>query len=125
MLLQLAFRNLRRNLRRTLITSAAVGVGMVVLILSNTLRAGQYDDMIDSSVSQLAGHVVVQHPDYQKEQETELVVNEQAALVTALEQALPDATITSRIRLGGILASSSSPTVISLTAVDPQSERGF
>ena len=56
MLLQLAFRNLRRNLRRTLITSAAVGVGMVVLILSNTLRAGQYDDMIDSSVSQLAGH---------------------------------------------------------------------
>ena len=48
MLLQLAFRNLRRNLRRTLITSAAVGVGMVVLILSNTLRAGQYDDMIDS-----------------------------------------------------------------------------
>lgn len=122
MLLQLAFRNLRRNLRRTLITSAAVGVGMVVLILSNTLRAGQYDDMIDSSVSQLAGHVVVQHPDYQKEQETELVINEQAAIVAALEQALPDATVTSRIRLGGILASSSSPTVISLTAVDPQSE---
>ena len=122
MLLQLAFRNLRRNLRRTLITSAAVGVGMVVLILSNTLRAGQYDDMIDSSVSQLAGHVVVQHPDYQKEQETDLVVNEQGAIVSALKKALPDATITSRIRLGGILASSSSPTVIGLTAVNPQSE---
>ena len=122
MLLHLAFRNLRRNPRRTLLTLSAVGVGMVVLILSNTIRAGQYDNIIESSVSQLAGHVVVQHPDYQKEQETDLVVNEQAALVSALEKALPDATITSRVRLSGILASSSSPTVISLTAVNPQSE---
>ena len=122
MLLHLAFRNLRRNPRRTLLTLAAVGVGMVVLILSNTIRAGQYDNIIESSVSQLAGHVVVQHPDYQKEQETDLVVNEQAALVSALEKALPDATITSRVRLSGILASSTSPTVISLTAVNPQSE---
>ena len=122
MLLHLAFRNLRRNPRRTLLTLAAVGVGMVVLILSNTIRAGQYDNIIESSVSQLAGHVVVQHPDYQKEQETDLVVNEQAALVSALEKALPSATITSRVRLSGILASSSSPTVISLTAVNPQSE---
>ena len=122
MLLHLAFRNLRRNPRRTLLTLAAVGVGMVVLILSNTIRAGQYDNIIESSVSQLAGHVVVQHPDYQKDQETDLVVNEQAALVSALEKALPSATITSRVRLSGILASSSSPTVISLTAVNPQSE---
>lgn len=123
MLFQLAFRNLRRNFRRTLITSAAVAVGMVVLVLSNTLRAGQYDDMIDSSVSQLAGHVVIQHPDYQQEQETELIVKDQEALVSALKTALPNATITSRIRLGGILASSSSPTVIGLTAVQPQSEQ--
>jgi len=122
MLFQLAFRNLRRNLRRTLITSAAVAVGMVVLVLSNTLRSGQYDDMIDSSVSQLAGHVVIQHPDYQEEQETDLVVTNQKELVSALQSALPDATITSRIRLGGILASSSSPTVVSLSAVDPKAE---
>ena len=86
MLFQLAFRNLRRNFRRTLITSAAVSVGMVVLVLSNTLRAGQYDDMIDSSVSQLAGHVVIQHPDYQQEQETELIVKDQEALVSALRK---------------------------------------
>ena len=123
MLLQLAFRNLRRNVRRTLITSAAVAVGMVVLVLSNTLRSGQYDDMIDSSVSQLAGHVVIQHPDYQQEQETELVVTKQRELVSALQSALPGATITSRTRLGGILASSSSPTVVSLTAVDPTAEK--
>lgn len=122
MLFQLAFRNLRRNFRRTLITSAAVAVGMVVLVLSNTLRSGQYDDMIDSSVSQLAGHVVIQHPDYQEEQETNLMVNNQREVVSALQAALPDATITSRIRLGGILASSSSPTVVSLSAVDPKAE---
>ena len=122
MLLQLAFRNLRRNLRRTMITSAAVAVGMTVLVLSNTLRSGQYDDMIDSSVSQLAGHVVVQHPDYQEEQETELVIQQQHLVVEAIQEAIPEATVTSRIRLGGILASSSSPTVVGLTAVDPTTE---
>lgn len=123
MLLQLAYRNLRRNLRRTLITSAAVSVGMVVLVLSNTLRSGQYDDMISSSVSQLAGHVVIQHPEYQVEQETELVVDKRTELVDALQETLPEAVITSRTRLGGILASSSSPTVISLTGVAPNAEK--
>lgn len=122
MLLQMAFRNLRRNLRRTIITSAAVAVGMIVLVMSNTLRAGQYDDMISSSVSQLAGHVVVQHPEYQQEQETELVVEDVDGLVAALKQEIPNTVITTRTRLGGILASSSSPTVIGLTAVDPLSE---
>ena len=122
MLLQMAFRNLRRNPRRTIITSAAVAVGMIVLVMSNTLRAGQYDDMIGSSVSQLAGHVVVQHPEYQQEQETELVVEEVENLVAALKQELPNTVITTRTRLGGILSSSSSPTVIALTAVDPISE---
>ncbi len=122
MLFQLAFRNLRRNIRRSLITALAVSVGVMVLILSNTLRAGQYDDMIHASVSQLAGHVVIQHPDYEAEQENELVVMNRESLVSALQSQFPTATVTARTKMGGILASSSAPSVVGITAVAPQSE---
>ncbi len=122
MLLHLAFRNLRRNIRRSLITIGAVAMGMTVLILSNTLRSGQYDDMIHSSVSQLAGHVVIQHPEYETEPETELVVSERTILLNQLRNVLPEATITSRTIINGILSSSSAPSVVSITGIDPTSE---
>ena len=53
MLMKLAFRNLTRNLRRSIITLAAIAVGLSVLILGLTLRTGQYEQMINSGVSQL------------------------------------------------------------------------
>ena len=122
MLFQLAFRNLRRNLRRSVITALAVSVGVMVLILSNTLRAGQYDDMVQSSVSQLAGHVVIQHPDYQEEQENEMVVLHRSELCTKLLESFPDSNITMRTHMGGILTSSSAPSVVSITAIEPNAE---
>lgn len=122
MLFQLAFRNLRRNFRRSLITALAVSVGVMVLILSNTLRAGQYDDMIHSSVSQLAGHVVIQHPEYQEEQENDLVVQNRSDLAATLSSAFPDATVTMRTQMGGILTSSSAPSVVVITAIAPEAE---
>ena len=121
MLLQLAFRNLRRNLRRTLITLRRLVLEWWYSYCQYS-RSGQYDDMIDSSVSQLAGHVVVQHPDYQQGARDGTRRQRAGCDCDCTRQALPEAIVTSRIRLGGILASSSSPTVINLTAVNPQSE---
>lgn len=122
MLLKLAFRNIQRNFRRSLITVLAIAVGLSVLILSLTLRTGQYKQMIDSGVSQIAGHVVVQDPAWQVERKAEQVVDGQAALVKALSERFPSAVITSRSFFGGLLASSSGPTFASLVAFEPETE---
>ena len=122
MLLKLAFRNIQRNFRRSLITVLAIAVGLSVLILSLTLRTGQYKQMIDSGVSQIAGHVVVQDPAWQVERKAEQVVDGQAALVKVLSERFPSAVITSRSFFGGLLASSSGPTFASLVAFEPETE---
>lgn len=122
MLRHLAYRNIRRNFRRSLITSLAIAMGVMVLILSNTLRTGQYAQMINSSVSQLAGHVVIQHPNFQEERKMEQLFPNRSTVQKQLQELYPDATITTRSFLGGLLTSTNGPAVASLTAIDPIAE---
>jgi len=122
LLMKLAFRNLTRNLRRSLITLAAIAVGLSVLILGLTLRTGQYEQMISAGVSQLAGHVVVQHPSFQEEREPEFLIKKHSELLQKIQDKFPEAHITSRLFLSGLINSTTSPTFAGITAVEPKSE---
>ena len=62
-LVVLALRNLRRNLRRTLLTAAAMIVGGGLLSFSFALGDGTHESWIESAVRMDAGHVSIQHPD--------------------------------------------------------------
>ena len=122
LLMKLAFRNLTRNLRRSIITLAAIAVGLSVLILGLSLRTGQYEQMINSGVSQLAGHVVVQHPSFQEEKEPEFLLQNHSELQQKIQETFPEAHITSRLFLSGLINSTTSPTFAGITAVDPKIE---
>ena len=122
MIFRLAYRNIRTNIRRSIITVLAIAVGLMVLMLSGTLRTGQYDQMINSSVSQLAGHVVVQQKGFQEEREAELLLEGHSVLRSQLKERFPQATITTRSFLGGLLTSTSGPSFVALTAIDPTPE---
>ena len=63
-LVLLAWRNLWRNHRRTLIMLGAVVVGVWAMIFMTALTMGMVNDMIEDSISVLPGHVQVHHPDY-------------------------------------------------------------
>ena len=122
MLVQLAYRNILRNFRRSLITTLAIAMGLAVLILSNTLRMGQYEEMIHSGVSQLAGHVVIQHPQYQEEREQEQFLTHRDAIHEKVHTAFPDATITIRSYVGGLLNSTDGTSIVAIQGVDPVAE---
>ena len=106
MTLILAFRNLRRNLRRSIITLLAIMIGLTVMILSLTLRTGQYNQMINSGVSQLAGHVVVQQKGYQEDREVDQLLHNRDAIKEQLQGVSPDGVITTRLFLTGLLQAS-------------------
>lgn len=118
----LAARNLTRNLRRTLITLAAVVFGMLFIHYTITLQTGSYREMITKGVSQLAGHVVVQAEGYQEERDADLVVTDATAVEATLKQAFPDAVVAPRIFLGGLLNSTTNSVGVALSAVDPVAE---
>jgi len=63
-LLTLAWRNLWRNHRRTIIMLAAITVGVWAMIFMTALMRGMVDDMLIQGIRQLPGEVRIQHTGY-------------------------------------------------------------
>ena len=59
---RLAWRNLWRNHRRTLIMLAAIVIGVWAMIFMTALMRGMVDDMVKDGVSVLPGHVQIHNP---------------------------------------------------------------
>ena len=60
----LAWRNLWRNRRRTLITLVGIAFGLFLSILFTGLGDASYSDMINYGAKMGGGHVAVQHEEY-------------------------------------------------------------
>jgi putative ABC transport system permease protein len=104
-LLKLALRNLFRNGRRTLLTLAAVAFGLAMMIWTVNFQTGQYGAMIRTSISSMAGHIVIQPEGYQEDPEPTLLVKDASVISEALRTAYPDAVVAPRIFMGGLLMS--------------------
>jgi putative ABC transport system permease protein len=62
--IKLAWRNIWRNKRRTLITTASIFFGVILSALMTAMQEGTYTKMIENVVSFYSGYLQVQHPEY-------------------------------------------------------------
>jgi ABC-type lipoprotein release transport system permease subunit len=62
--LKMAWRNIWRNRRRTLITMGSIVMAVVLSAVMASMQQGQYDQMIDNTVGSFTGHIQVQAPGY-------------------------------------------------------------
>ncbi|MCK5170254.1 MAG: ABC transporter permease [Bacteroidales bacterium] len=60
----MAWKNLWRNKRRTLITVASIFFGVLISTVMSSLQDGTYGSMIDMSVKLSSGYLQIQHPEY-------------------------------------------------------------
>ncbi len=122
-LLKIAARNLSRNLRRTLITATAIAGGLSLLVWADTLAQGTYKGLIQRGVSELAGHVVVQAEGYQDDPDMHLLVPDLAAVeATVRSVGGPEARVTSRVQVQGLLQSTKNVSGVALLGIDPVTE---
>jgi len=68
MLLKLAWRNIWRNKRRTVITIVSIAFAVVLSSLMRSMQLGSYERMIDNSVRFLTGYIQVHKKGYWDEQ---------------------------------------------------------
>ena len=121
-LLKLSWRNLWRNRRRSLIMLSAISVGVWAMIFMTALMRGMVDDMLDQGISNLPGHIQIQHPDYLDDPSVVNSITEpRGEWLTALRQS-GARHWTTRIRVPAVIASERESRGVNLVGIDPAVE---
>ena len=119
MVVKFAFRNLRRNLRRTLLTVAAIALGTGLALFSIGLGDGGHSQMIENGVRIGQGHLTLQRQGYLESPSSSLYLRDPAPFLEAIlaspyvDRAFP------RIRGEGILATAAEAQGIAFQGIDP------
>ncbi|HOZ48081.1 MAG TPA: FtsX-like permease family protein [Candidatus Hydrogenedentes bacterium] len=103
--LQIAYRNLGRNKRRTLLALSAIALGQFTLVFVNAMMAGSFETMIKTVTGPLIGHVQVHHRAWREERAVDLYIDNVAESQRAIE-ALPGVTAVSTRTYAPVLAAS-------------------
>ena len=83
--IKMAWRNIWRNPRRTVLTILAIAFAALLLVFMLSFQFGSYEAMINSSVNIHTGHIQIQAQEYQDKQDINLVVQDPAAVADILE----------------------------------------
>ena len=118
----LAWRNLWRNHRRTLIMLAAITVGVWAMIFMTALMRGMVDDMLLNGIRSLPGQVQIHHPEYLDDPSiNNSIPAPDDALIQALQ--IPEVTTwTSRVRVPAVISSERDSRGAVLLGIEPGSE---
>jgi len=124
-LARLAWRNLWRNHRRTLIMLLAVILGTWAMIFMTALMRGMVSQMLADGISALPGHVQVHNPAYKDDPS---IANLIPLSDTELERRFSNAVFVqwaSRVRVPAVITSEYESRGVTLLGVDPSQERGM
>jgi putative ABC transport system ATP-binding protein len=129
-LLTLSARSVGRNARRSILTSAAMALGLALLMFSRALSDGGHEQWIESAVRLGTGHLAIQAPDYLETGRLEhrLDAGEVARIESFLGDPGPDVALrvwTPRLTVNGLASSAASALPVRIEGVDPERERAF
>ncbi len=123
MLLKLAWRNILRRKRRTLITAASIAFGCVLCLFFTGLSDGMYGKVTRMAVRMGSGHLVIEHPEYRDDPVLEHTVTAAPELLEALRQVPEVEGYSLRISGPGMVSSSRGSVGGGFDAVDPRLDR--
>lgn len=122
-LFQLAWRNLWRNHRRTVIMLSAISVGVWAMIFMTALTRGMVDQMVVDGIETLPGHVQVHDPEFLDDPS---IANRVSISDEQLKQKFDhndDVIWASRVRVPAVITSERESRGVTLLGIDPDAER--
>jgi ABC-type lipoprotein release transport system permease subunit len=122
---RLAWRNLWRNHRRTLIMLLAITLGTWAMIFMTALMRGMVSQMVSDGISALPGHVQVHHPDYRDDPSIANLINVPDSEVAARFSGAGFRQWASRVRVPAVITSEYDSRGVTLIGVDPALEDGM
>jgi ABC-type lipoprotein release transport system permease subunit len=122
-LMMLAWRNLWRNHRRTIIMLSAISVGVWAMIFMTALTQGMVNEMIKDGISVLPGHVQVHHPDYRDDPNINNLIAMPDEKLSAAFAAAGFEQWATRIKVPAVITSERESRGVTLLGIDPARER--
>jgi len=120
--LQLAWRNIWRNPRRTTIILIAIVIGMWTMIVGSGLMRGMIDQMVKNSIATLTGHIQIHARGYRQDPAVENSMP-QSEVLSVLKGRLPEGfRWAARVRLNAIVSNARHSSGITLVGIQPDRE---
>ena len=118
----LAWRNLWRNKRRTLVILFAIVLGVWAMIVTAAFMRGMVFQMLEDTVDNLAGHVQIHHPLYLDDPVIANVFSPESEAISTISSDPRVSMWSDRIRLPAVVVSERETTGITLLGVNPERE---
>ena len=123
MYVQLAWRNIWRNPRRTAVILAAVIIGVWSMIFLGALMRGIAVGMVKNGIATLTGHIQIHHKGYRDDPAIENSMLNRQVVEKALSEILPRrAHWTSRVRVNAIANNARHSSGVTMVGIDPLAE---
>lgn len=121
--LRLAFRNLFRNARRTVLTVMLIGFSLAAMILADGAIIGMTRMMVDSVTETIQGDMQLHRPGYLESYEPDLVLEDASILLERVESNAAVSAAAPRVITGGMVSSPYNVAGAQMFGVEPDRER--
>ncbi len=119
---KMAWRNIWRHPRRTLLTISAIAFASAILVFMLSFQFGSYETMINSSVKIHTGHLQVQGEDYQEKRDIRMVVSDPYAIGKILDETPGVDAYTYRATTFSMVSSNERTYGVMIIGIDPKRE---
>jgi len=119
---KMAWRNIWRNPRRSILTMTAIAFACLLLVFMLSFQFGSYDTMINAAVKIHTGHLQVQAEGYQDKRTMRMVVPDPGAIGNILEQTPGIDAYTYRANAFSLVSSEERTYGIVVIGIDPARE---
>jgi len=125
-LLKMAFRDLGRNKRRTILSALAVSVGMGLLLLMSAVLVGEMRGALQNTIQLFSGHLQIRGLNYDENKISlkweDLIENPQALIDTVTAQYPQIVDAAPRLVASGIVTRGENSRGVQVIGLDPESE---
>ncbi len=121
--IKLAWKNVLRNKRRTIIASIAIGIGLAALIVSDGVIIGMKKSLIDSATSTLLGEAQIHHKDFRLSQDVEKTIEDPEGIEHNLKLEQKVSNFSKRVISFGMLTSPSNVESVVIYGINPDKDK--
>jgi len=118
----LAWRNIWRNKRRTIITTASVFFAMFLALVMRSFQVGSYDHMINNAVESYTGYIQIQDAEYWDDKTIDKTFEINEDLMTEIQQNSNVKQISPRLESFALASSGIKTKGVLVLGIDPEKE---